>query len=470
MAIDLSKILNYISPEPTYMGKLENAGLITSDDLDKARNRSLVRGLLTTGLGYLAQPKNQRYGSAAPYLGKAGLMGLQAMDSTYDDYLKGFEMSNKIEAMQREKEGRTKTQEYIQSMINSGDPRWKDLDKLGPEAQKMAVDEALKERFKSATPKAPTQRKRENPVDEDGDGKPDYLETIYEEWDAQEGQFKEVSRSPKDIGEEHVPLTEGAIDMAASGYVLDGTLPPLGRGKSARDDRAKILNKAEVLVKESGGDPLEARLQARLNIQEFKAREISLKNFSTGVEGRKVRSLNTAMAHLESMKEWSNALKNGDVRKANYLANTLSTEFGDPKVTDFNFAKQIVADEVLVSVVQAGGSMQERQELAESFNMANSPEQLLGVINAAHELMAGQLQSLDLQYKSSVGDDLYERNPFINKLSPVTQELYNKMKIGSGQTKQISKADQEALDWYNSSEDSVTKREIGKKLKAKGLL
>ena len=45
MAIDLSKILNYVSPEPTYMGKLEDAGLISSADLDKARNRSFCNSL-----------------------------------------------------------------------------------------------------------------------------------------------------------------------------------------------------------------------------------------------------------------------------------------------------------------------------------------------------------------------------------------------------------------------------------------
>ena len=43
MAIDLKNILNYVAPAPTYLGKLEEAGMIKSEDLDALRNRSLVQ-------------------------------------------------------------------------------------------------------------------------------------------------------------------------------------------------------------------------------------------------------------------------------------------------------------------------------------------------------------------------------------------------------------------------------------------
>ena len=38
-------------------------GLLQQTDVDKASNQSLFRGLLGTAVGYLAQPKNQGYGS-----------------------------------------------------------------------------------------------------------------------------------------------------------------------------------------------------------------------------------------------------------------------------------------------------------------------------------------------------------------------------------------------------------------------
>ena len=461
MAIDLKSILNYVSPAPTYLGKLEEAGTIKSEDLDALRNRSLVQGLLTAGLGYLAQPKTGRYGSALPYLGKAGLMGLQAMQQPYEQFGKDLELGQKIENLNLERSSRNKTKEFVTEMVNSGDPRWANLDKLGPNEQATAVQQYLQEKFKSPTKTAPKQRKRE--VVKNGE-----LYNVTEEWVG--GQWTQVDEpTPKEMDTD-IPFTDEAIELAASGFIVDGKLPPMGRGKSATEDRRRIINRATEIIQEQGGNVQDARKNAILNLQEFKSQEIALKNFSTGVEGRKVRSLNTAMAHLESMKQWSEALKNKDVRKVNVVANELAKEFGNENVTNFNFAKQIVADEVLTSVVQAGGSMQERQELQESFNAANTPEQLMGVIETAHELMAGQLQSLELQYKSSVGDDLAERNPFVNKLSPSTKDLYSKLTKGSSKmTKQISKADQDALDWYNSAPDSVTKTEVGKKLRAKGL-
>lgn len=143
MAIDLKNILNYVAPAPTYLGKLEEVGQITSNDLDQLRNQSLVRGLLTAGLGYLAQPKNQRYGSAAPYLGKAGLMGLQAMDQPYQDYMKGFEFSTKIDKAQREKEKLKQRADIVQKLEASGE-----YNPTQMAAIKLATDDALLELVK----------------------------------------------------------------------------------------------------------------------------------------------------------------------------------------------------------------------------------------------------------------------------------------------------------------------------------
>ena len=52
-------------------------GLLQKTDLDKAENQSLVRGLLGAGIGYLAQPKNQGYGSSIPYLAKGFQKGME---------------------------------------------------------------------------------------------------------------------------------------------------------------------------------------------------------------------------------------------------------------------------------------------------------------------------------------------------------------------------------------------------------
>jgi len=105
MAINLNNLLNYATPERAYAGKLENLGLITAPDLEKAKKQSIVQGLLYGGLNYLAQPKNQNTGSALTYAPQAILAGLQGMEQPFkrlqtdvltEDKLTNLAESNKL--------------------------------------------------------------------------------------------------------------------------------------------------------------------------------------------------------------------------------------------------------------------------------------------------------------------------------------------------------------------------------------
>ncbi len=98
--LNLDEILNYINPEPRYAGKLEDLGLLEEGDLKAARKQSIFQGLLGAGLGYLAQPKNQGYGSIAPYLAKAGMQGLQASKAPYEQLTKDALMNQKLKEVE----------------------------------------------------------------------------------------------------------------------------------------------------------------------------------------------------------------------------------------------------------------------------------------------------------------------------------------------------------------------------------
>lgn len=68
---------------PSYAKYAQNAGLITQDQINAANKRSLFQGLLGMGASYLAQPKNQGYGSIIPYLAKAYGSGMQMAQNPY---------------------------------------------------------------------------------------------------------------------------------------------------------------------------------------------------------------------------------------------------------------------------------------------------------------------------------------------------------------------------------------------------
>ena len=87
------------------MEKMAKMGLLGDanykDMLAKANKQSIFQGLLSSGLAYAAQPKNQGYGSIFPYLAKAGLAGVQAAQSPYDQMGQDAMMNQKLQEMKR---------------------------------------------------------------------------------------------------------------------------------------------------------------------------------------------------------------------------------------------------------------------------------------------------------------------------------------------------------------------------------
>jgi len=110
---------------PDYYG-----GLLGEEATHKLQNKALTTGLINAALGYIAQPKNQRYGSALPYLGKALAGGYQAGQETIRSGLTDYETQQKIAEMQRKKQ----QQEALQGMIGGiTDPNERLFAQLAPE-------------------------------------------------------------------------------------------------------------------------------------------------------------------------------------------------------------------------------------------------------------------------------------------------------------------------------------------------
>lgn len=86
----------------------------------------------------------------------------------------------------------------------------------------------------------------------------------------------------------------------------------------------------------------------------------------------------------------------------------MSTQLGGAAPTNFNAAKQIVADEVVKAIIGGGGGVGDRDKAQSIITSASSPGQLAGAIKTVKTLMAGQLHGLRLQYKNSVGLDDFE--------------------------------------------------------------
>jgi hypothetical protein len=94
---------------PDYYG-----GLLGQETVDKLQKQALTTGLVNAALGFIAQPRNQRYGSALPYLGKALAAGYQSGQDVIAGGLRDYETKQKIEEMQRKKEQQQAQQQFLQ--------------------------------------------------------------------------------------------------------------------------------------------------------------------------------------------------------------------------------------------------------------------------------------------------------------------------------------------------------------------
>jgi hypothetical protein len=220
---------------------------------------------------------------------------------------------------------------------------------------------------------------------------------------------------------------EGAVDflnkdaqaMAAALYLKTGTLPPLGGGKNAALAKANIMNIASLM--NSGKTPEEAATAVFQNKQNRAAEQQAMKTFAGGIEGRTKRSMNTATDHLFTLEEAGLALKNGDIRIFNSIANRVNKELGVPAPTSFDAVKKIVAGEIVKATTGSAGALGDRLEVEASIMASNSPEQLLQSIDYYKKLMAGQLQSLELQWETGTNRPASE---FRQGLSKRTLSLF----------------------------------------------
>lgn len=107
---------------PEYLvGSDTSAGLLDEAAKEKLKNQALFQGLLGAGATYLSMPKNQRYGSALPYLGKAYLGGMQASQGAYDVAGKNYlDQQNQANINTLLKDPRISNDPVLKALVSSG--------------------------------------------------------------------------------------------------------------------------------------------------------------------------------------------------------------------------------------------------------------------------------------------------------------------------------------------------------------
>ena len=209
-------------------------------------------------------------------------------------------------------------------------------------------------------------------------------------------------------------LTKDALDIEAQ-KVLNGQQISVGYRSSG--STSAIMNRVAEIQAAAGVSPEDTAKFIAEAKQNITANTGIVKSATSGKLADKINSFNTATSHLGLMNELGAALKNGEgSQTANAIYNAIAEEFGGVAPTEFRTAKNIVANEIIKSIVPSGGTEADRAKAEKSFNAANTPEQLAGAIDTVRKLMGGNLASIKLNYEQT------GRKDFANKLTPEAQK------------------------------------------------
>jgi hypothetical protein len=212
--------------------------------------------------------------------------------------------------------------------------------------------------------------------------------------------------------------------FALDEYNQTGKMPVFTyRGTS--NIRSQFIADAANRAIEQGKTPQQVTTEQQL----YATHRVGMNRFLSGPQGNTIRSLNVVVDHLETMRELAGALKNGNTRLFNQVAQRFAAETGQTAPTNFDTAKQIVGAEIIKALGVAGaGTQAERNEAADSFNRARSPDQIEGAIRVAQRLLTGQLRGLRQQFGPATGLPIED---FDEMLAPRTRKFFGELDTGA---------------------------------------
>jgi hypothetical protein len=201
------------------------------------------------------------------------------------------------------------------------------------------------------------------------------------------------------------------VERARNKWLMDQSKPGAGGGASDAVVNAIVEGRMAVptgfaLRSPYWQDVIErvAKKDPNFDAGKYGARAAARRTFASGPEGRNVTALNTVIGHLGTLDEMSSALGNGDIRMVNAVQNRLATELGDPRVQNFDTAKQAVAEETMRVFRQVGASESEARAWGERITSSGSPQQLRGVISTLGTLLESRVEAIGRQYDRTVNE------------------------------------------------------------------
>lgn len=113
-----------------------------------------------------------------------------------------------------------------------------------------------------------------------------------------------------------------------------------------------------------------------------------------GVQGKAISSFNVALNHGAELESIVNGLSNGDVQAVNKAKNLFGDKFGNSTgPVAMQLAAHLYGDEVEKTIIQTGGTADERAAIKDVFSNVRTPDQLSIAVTTANKLLVGKVQN-----------------------------------------------------------------------------
>jgi len=201
-----------------------------------------------------------------------------------------------------------------------------------------------------------------------------------------------------------------AIHPAAASY---GGMSP----KQIFEDNAQAvanyaMNPRDIPIKERAALLAEARkINPSYNEGDYSNRNKAVGYWQIGKGNQQLQSFKTVQGHLDTMEHLIDALQNKDIKAANKVINFFRTQLGDTSVTNFDTAKQVVANEVVRAISAVGGTsaVKDRDEAKAIFDAAKTPDMLRQSIGVLKDLINSKVDTARGFYQVATGRDDFDK-------------------------------------------------------------
>jgi len=210
-------------------------------------------------------------------------------------------------------------------------------------------------------------------------------------------------------GEEYLATVDPATARTARMYI-DGRRP-FPTGAALRNPQVQLA-----LDVATQADP-------ELSFDNSMTRVATRKDFTSGLSARNITALNTAIGHLNSLKQEAAKLNNTWSPDLNRVVNSVQSDrLGDPRVNNFKVVARALSAE-LAKVFKGAGApaLTELKDWESSIDPNMSQAQFDGLVQGAAHLMQSRIEALGEQYKQGMGRS---SEPLV-MLNPKSQRMFD---------------------------------------------